>query len=197
MSCCSSRESCWCSAARSVSVSLSPSIIPALSLQPIGTLRNGPRLAPRSPSVSNKALRQPKVRLALKDGAAVVRPTEARPSVAPLTVGYFVNWDEASFSSLKANLEAIDLLVPEWLHVYGPDGGEEDDAEYQIDILEYIRESGRRFASCRWSTTTTARPLIRKISSASSPTRSPACRRHRPDVEVREGPRLRRVDHRF
>lgn len=120
-----------------------PSILPALGLQPIGTLRSGPRLAPRSPSVSSKALRQPKVRPTLKDGAAVARlPKEGHSSAsAPLTVGYFVNWDEASYGSLKAHLAAFDILVPEWLHIHGPDGQiTEDDPEYQKDVLSYVRE---------------------------------------------------------
>ena len=55
-------------------------------------------------------------------------------------VGYFVNWDEPSYSSLKAHLDAFDLLVPEWLHIHGPQGQvAEDDPEYQKDVLSYIR----------------------------------------------------------
>ena len=53
-----------------------------------------------------------------------------------------MNWDEASFSSLKANLDALDLLVPEWLHIYGPDGKlEEDDPDGQRGVVEYIRDN--------------------------------------------------------
>jgi cellulose synthase/poly-beta-1,6-N-acetylglucosamine synthase-like glycosyltransferase/peptidoglycan/xylan/chitin deacetylase (PgdA/CDA1 family)/spore germination protein YaaH len=59
----------------------------------------------------------------------------------PLIVGYFVNWDDASMGSLKAHLDAFDILVPEWLHVHGRDGQvTEDDPEYQNDVLSDIRE---------------------------------------------------------
>jgi peptidoglycan-N-acetylglucosamine deacetylase len=124
-----------------------PSILPALNLQPVATLRNGPRLAPRTASsVASRAPRAaipPKGRPAHKDGAAVAPPTKDGrvTSLQPLTVGYFVNWDESSYSSLKAHLDAFDLLVPEWLHIHGADGQvTEDDPEYQKDVLTYIRE---------------------------------------------------------
>jgi cellulose synthase/poly-beta-1,6-N-acetylglucosamine synthase-like glycosyltransferase/peptidoglycan/xylan/chitin deacetylase (PgdA/CDA1 family)/spore germination protein YaaH len=32
-------------------------------------------------------------------------------------IGFFVNWDDNSFTSLKENLNAIDTLMPEWLHL--------------------------------------------------------------------------------
>ncbi|MBV9670672.1 MAG: polysaccharide deacetylase, partial [Acidobacteriales bacterium] len=35
---------------------------------------------------------------------------------------FYVNWDAASFSSLKEYAHQIDLLYPEWLHVITPDG---------------------------------------------------------------------------
>src|SRR5580704_11907801 len=77
-----------------------PSILPALGLQPVATLRNGPRLAPRTASsVASRAPRAaipPKGRPAHKDSAAVAPPTKDGrvTSLQPLTVGYFVNWDE-------------------------------------------------------------------------------------------------------
>jgi peptidoglycan-N-acetylglucosamine deacetylase len=39
-----------------------------------------------------------------------VRPNSDQ---APMAVGFFVNWDDASLSSLKANLDSLDLLIPE------------------------------------------------------------------------------------
>jgi peptidoglycan-N-acetylglucosamine deacetylase len=35
---------------------------------------------------------------------------------------FYVNWDAASFSSLREYARQIDLLYPEWLHVVTPDG---------------------------------------------------------------------------
>jgi peptidoglycan-N-acetylglucosamine deacetylase len=57
------------------------------------------------------------------------RKTDLKPSEVPLNSGeglraaYYVEWDAASYSSLKQHIHQIDLLFPEWLHVIGPDGG--------------------------------------------------------------------------
>ncbi|HET9281965.1 MAG TPA: glycosyltransferase [Candidatus Angelobacter sp.] len=56
------------------------------------------------------------------------RKTNASPSQVVLNTdegiraAYYVNWDAASFVSLKEYYPQIDLLFPEWLHVLGPDG---------------------------------------------------------------------------
>lgn len=114
-----------------------PSIIPALGLRTTTALRSGPRLAPRA-EVAAKSSRPSNVtkrRLARAETAKIA-PANTE------TIGFFVNWDETSFSSLKANLNALDLLVPEWLHIYGADGKlEEDDEEARRSVLEFIREN--------------------------------------------------------
>jgi cellulose synthase/poly-beta-1,6-N-acetylglucosamine synthase-like glycosyltransferase/peptidoglycan/xylan/chitin deacetylase (PgdA/CDA1 family) len=51
---------------------------------------------------------------------------------------FYVNWDPASYSSLRENLTAIDLLFPEWLHVLTPDG-----------LLQAMAEDGSRFPVVR------------------------------------------------
>jgi cellulose synthase/poly-beta-1,6-N-acetylglucosamine synthase-like glycosyltransferase/peptidoglycan/xylan/chitin deacetylase (PgdA/CDA1 family)/spore germination protein YaaH len=116
---------------------LFPSMLPSLGLRATTVLRSGPRLAPRVQAAAKPVRRSiPVIRRPPR-----IEPPKTAPASSE-TIGYFVNWDEASFSSLKANLDAIDLLVPEWLHVYGPDGSlEEDDAESQLAVLEYLRES--------------------------------------------------------
>lgn len=56
------------------------------------------------------------------------RKTKASPSQVVLNTdegiraAYYVNWDAASFVSLKEYYPQIDLLFPEWLHVLSPDG---------------------------------------------------------------------------
>jgi cellulose synthase/poly-beta-1,6-N-acetylglucosamine synthase-like glycosyltransferase/peptidoglycan/xylan/chitin deacetylase (PgdA/CDA1 family)/spore germination protein YaaH len=39
-----------------------------------------------------------------------------------IRAAFYVNWDAASYSSLKEYAHQIDLLFPEWLHVVTPDG---------------------------------------------------------------------------
>ena len=52
------------------------------------------------------------------------RKTDRRPSEIPFNTGeglraaYYVPYDEASFASFKQHIHQIDMLFPEWLHVY-------------------------------------------------------------------------------
>src|ERR1700757_1401785 len=56
------------------------------------------------------------------------RKTKKPPSQVTLNAdegiraAFYVQWDAASFSSLREYAHQIDLLYPEWLHVLGPDG---------------------------------------------------------------------------
>lgn len=52
--------------------------------------------------------------------------------------GYFVNWDENSFSSLKRNAGALDVLIAEWLHL-GSDGTlQRDDLQKEQLVRKWI-----------------------------------------------------------
>jgi hypothetical protein len=44
-------------------------------------------------------------------------PAPVVPTTRPLSVGFFVNWDESSYESLKRNLDHMDWVVPEWSHL--------------------------------------------------------------------------------
>jgi cellulose synthase/poly-beta-1,6-N-acetylglucosamine synthase-like glycosyltransferase/peptidoglycan/xylan/chitin deacetylase (PgdA/CDA1 family)/spore germination protein YaaH len=37
----------------------------------------------------------------------------------PLTIGFYANWDDGSFSSLRNNLQNLDWVVPSWLYLQG------------------------------------------------------------------------------
>ena len=68
------------------------------------------------------------------------RKTDLKPSDVPLNSGeglraaYYVEWDAASYSSLKQHIKQIDLLFPEWLHVVTPNGAL---TSYTIDNRPY------------------------------------------------------------
>jgi len=55
----------------------------------------------------------------------------------PLTIGYYVNWDDSSFASLRANMQSLDWVAPSWLFLQGPDL----DLKIQVDdkALDLIR----------------------------------------------------------
>jgi spore germination protein YaaH len=68
--------------------------------------------------------------------------------VAPATpaangvMGFYVNWDENSFSSLKQHINNIDKLIPEWLHLADSNGGiAADDLVVQQKTLDFIKSA--------------------------------------------------------
>jgi cellulose synthase/poly-beta-1,6-N-acetylglucosamine synthase-like glycosyltransferase/peptidoglycan/xylan/chitin deacetylase (PgdA/CDA1 family)/spore germination protein YaaH len=95
-----------------------------LSMKPL------PELILATPTRNYKALaNRPKP--IVKPGKAAKsahRKTETKPSDVVLNSGeglraaFYVDWDAASYSSLKEHIKQIDLLFPEWIHVITPDG---------------------------------------------------------------------------
>lgn len=76
-------------------------------------------------------------------GTGVVAPsviTTSPPGYRSQLIGFYVNWDDASLLSLKEHLSQFDLVVPEWLHVVGPNAAvTPDDALQEALTLHYIR----------------------------------------------------------
>jgi cellulose synthase/poly-beta-1,6-N-acetylglucosamine synthase-like glycosyltransferase/peptidoglycan/xylan/chitin deacetylase (PgdA/CDA1 family) len=56
-----------------------------------------------------------------------VGPTRAlpigisRPVGRPVSIGFYVNWDDGSYASLRRELPKLDWVVPSWLSLQGPD----------------------------------------------------------------------------
>lgn len=50
-------------------------------------------------------------------------PASSAPTASAMrrVIGFYVNWDDNSFTSLKQNISSLDVLMPEWLHL-APDG---------------------------------------------------------------------------
>lgn len=63
------------------------------------------------------------------------RPAEGRP----LSIGFYVNWDDSSFASLKQHIKSLDWVVPEWIRLSGDSS---DPLVLDIDqtALEYIQQ---------------------------------------------------------
>jgi cellulose synthase/poly-beta-1,6-N-acetylglucosamine synthase-like glycosyltransferase/peptidoglycan/xylan/chitin deacetylase (PgdA/CDA1 family)/spore germination protein YaaH len=47
-------------------------------------------------------------------------PPESVPG-RPMSVGFYVNWDYSSYTSLKQNIDKLDWIVPEWIRISGDD----------------------------------------------------------------------------
>ncbi|HEX3471567.1 MAG TPA: glycosyltransferase [Silvibacterium sp.] len=96
-----------------------------------------------------KALKEPVVD-ALKKSAPrpTRRKTHRRPSEIPLNgdeglrAAFYTN-DEASYSSLKAHIHQIDLLFPDWLHVFAPNGDlMAATSLYPVNLYNVVDKSG-------------------------------------------------------
>jgi cellulose synthase/poly-beta-1,6-N-acetylglucosamine synthase-like glycosyltransferase/peptidoglycan/xylan/chitin deacetylase (PgdA/CDA1 family)/spore germination protein YaaH len=44
-----------------------------------------------------------------------------RSDSRPLTIGFYVTWDDSSYASLESELSKLDWMVPSWLELAGPD----------------------------------------------------------------------------
>src|SRR5438270_5581657 len=56
-----------------------------------------------------------------------------------IRAAFYVDWDAASFSSLREYAHQIDLLFPEWLHVLTPDGhlqGVANETNQHYDVIQ-------------------------------------------------------------
>ncbi|MDD3487117.1 MAG: glycosyltransferase [Candidatus Moranbacteria bacterium] len=57
----------------------------------------------------------------------------------PKIIGYYVNWDDTSFTSLENNIDTLDELIPEWLHLADENGGIAiDNQSIQDNTLNFI-----------------------------------------------------------
>lgn len=51
-------------------------------------------------------------------------PAPASFADKQLTIGFYIDWDESSYSSLERNLDHLDWVLPQWAHLVATGGGE-------------------------------------------------------------------------
>ena len=65
-------------------------------------------------------------------------PAPVVPTSRSLSVGFYTNWDDSSYESLKRNLDHLDWVVPEWIHL-------QSESQIAVDVdapaLNWIRET--------------------------------------------------------
>jgi cellulose synthase/poly-beta-1,6-N-acetylglucosamine synthase-like glycosyltransferase/peptidoglycan/xylan/chitin deacetylase (PgdA/CDA1 family)/spore germination protein YaaH len=85
---------------------------------------------------------------AASPGDSQARPSNAQAAAAqapvpagrPLAVGFYVNWDDSSYASLKHNINELDWLVPEWIRLQdGDDPLVRDFAPQALDLVRRER----------------------------------------------------------
>ena len=128
--------------------------LPTINLPNVSFLPHGIHSVPGVPSLSperpmtrrERALRDTKANLAherernLRKLLTQVKKMPPGPTREQLSIGFFVNWDDSSMSSLQHNLDAMDIVVAEWLHLADDNGSlREDDPSKQAQVTEYIR----------------------------------------------------------
>ena len=69
-------------------------------------------------------------------------PPPAIPTSRPLSIGFYINWDESSLASLERNLDHLDWVVAEWSHLQ-PDSNNNNPLVTDVDVfaLNYIRQT--------------------------------------------------------
>src|SRR5215213_418487 len=134
-------------------------MLPSINLRQIPSLPKSTDLKPKAPNLpANPSERKArKAQVELQHALATtkyVAPGKRRsripvvpppptvpgpivPTTRPLSVGFFINWDESSYESLKRNLDHMDWVVAEWSHL-------QDDAnplatDVHIPALNWIR----------------------------------------------------------
>ncbi len=113
--------------------------LPALSRREVAAKQTGEkakiesnrRLQARSDRITNAEL--------LKAGKLDAVPS-AQHTGAPLSIGFYVNWDDSSLASLKQNYKSLDWVVPEWMRL---SGNADDPLVLDIDgdALDFIQQN--------------------------------------------------------
>ena len=126
------------------SVLVNPAL-PRLGLPAVGIPPGSRHAVPRAPEpfVGTAERRFREARRRLEEEARKKRPMAppARRAGRSELVGFYVNWDDTSYTSLKQNIGRIDKLVPEWLHL-GEEAGSlvVDDPPRLRMALDLVRE---------------------------------------------------------
>lgn len=146
-----------------ISVLVNP-LLPHLDLKSAWLPAHTDDLRPKAPSLAitrrtQKAQHaQAELKRALRDTRKVVTEQHAQtnithpisllpsatPVTRPLTAGFYVNWDDSSYSSLKLNLGQLDWLVPEWVRLQdGIDPLAPDIDPRVLDLIQHERSDLR------------------------------------------------------
>jgi len=139
-------------------------LLPHLNLRPLQNLPRSSDIKPqprvilpnlreakakKAQAELQKALSQTRVVPAKRSELMPIIPPPANtPLPAPasfgarqLAIGFYINWDESSYASLERNLDHLDWVVPQWVHIVDPKNGSSPiETELNAPALNLIRE---------------------------------------------------------
>jgi len=80
--------------------------------------------------------------ISFMSGVTTDTPKPATKEQKTQIIAYYVNWDENSLASLKENINYINVLIPEWLHIKDSQGNIElDDRSKQVETLNFVNKN--------------------------------------------------------
>ena len=136
------------------SVLINP-VLPQLRLHSVASLPTASDAKIQTPQIipgrrEQKAVRaQAELKQALEKAKPKAKPTApvvvaSSPATRPLALGFYVNWDDSSYQSLKRHLNQLDQLVPEWVRLQ--EGEHPVAAEIDVRAAGFAAPRTSRFA---------------------------------------------------
>ncbi len=144
------------------SVLVNPAL-PSFNIRPVASLPHSADIkpkelpAPANPSQQKLKKAQAELQHALAAAPRVVPakrrsqtpvvlppsvPAPVVPSSRPLSIGFYINWDESSYESLKRNLDHLDWVIAEWSHLQAATNGASPLAtDVDAPALNWIRQT--------------------------------------------------------
>jgi cellulose synthase/poly-beta-1,6-N-acetylglucosamine synthase-like glycosyltransferase/peptidoglycan/xylan/chitin deacetylase (PgdA/CDA1 family) len=68
-------------------------------------------------------------------------PPPVIPTSRPLSIGFYINWDESSLASLEKNLDHLDWVIAEWSHLDGSNVENPLVTDVHVPALNFIRQT--------------------------------------------------------
>jgi len=108
--------------------------LPSLDLQP-------PKSQYRGVANVSNGQNNPIATVPTKFSSGVSTTNSVNSNINTKILAFYVNWDDNSFTSLKKNLNTIDELMPEWLHLGDNGSIIVDDQSKQDMAMAYIKQN--------------------------------------------------------
>lgn len=86
--------------------------------------------------------REQELARARRIAAATPKKQAADPATRPLSVGFYVNWDDRSLASLTRNIDKLDWVIPSWMTLQGSDLALTSDVEPSVIKLIADKKPG-------------------------------------------------------
>src|SRR5882724_8569204 len=143
------------------SVLVNPAL-PSFNVRPVASLPHTADIKPKSLTVPTNPSQQKakKAQAELQHALAITKlvvpakrasettpvpapaiPPPVIPTSRPLSIGFYINWDESSLASLEKNLDHLDWVITEWSHLDGSNVENPLVTDVHVPALNFIRQT--------------------------------------------------------